>query len=442
MHTVIKKIKKLVPDTMKTPYQFIKAYLAGCLYGFPAKKMLVIGVTGTKGKTSAGNYVWSVLSAGALHAGLISSAIFRYGTTEKINAYHMTMPSPFIIQRELRRMYHAGIRHVVVEMTSEGMKQFRHLGIPADYAIFTNLTPEHLSSHGGSFEKYKEAKTPLFKSLCHTRKHILGKEIATAIIANADSEHAPYYLAFSADSKCTYGIHKGDIRAQNIQSTKRGTSFTVGTNTYETSIPGDFNVYNALPAIAVGQLLDIPLDAIQKGITALTRIPGRMDEITIGQSFLVYVDYAHEPASMRALLDTARTLVGMEHKIILLTGGQGGGRDKRKRAPMAELAGQKADYVIITNEDPYDDDPKAIVEELAEGVLKTSTKKRDTDLFALLDRKEAIEKAFSLAHTGDIVLIAGKGSEQTMMTHAGAIPWNEKEIATEILSKHVHRANM
>lgn len=442
MH-LIRTLKKLTPDWAKMPYQFLKALSAAFWHGFPSKKMVVVGITGTKGKTSAGNYVWSVLQTAGINTGLISSAVFRYGKIEKPNAYHMTMPSPFIIQRELSVMYKKGIRHVVVEMTSEGMKQFRNFGIPADIAIFTNLTPEHLASHKGSFEIYKKAKTSIFKSVMHhAAKVIDGVRIPRVIIANTDSEHASFYLKYPAEKKITYGIHSGDIRATNLAKTEDGMSFDCDNTRFETTIPGEFNVYNALASIATGQILGIKNEVIAKGISSLTRIPGRMDELSLGQDFLVYVDYAHEPASLRALLTTAHTLVEESKKIILLTGGQGGGRDTRKRAPMAELAGTLADYVIVTNEDPYDDDPRKIIEELAQGVLSTNKKVLNENLFSIMDRREAIEKAFNLAQTGDIVLITGKGSEQTMITASGAIPWNEREIATEILRKHVSRGNM
>lgn len=431
-------LRKHTPDIMFRGYHRVRSSHAAQKYGFPAKGMIVIGVTGTKGKTSTANYVWSVVHAGGYKTGLLSSANFRIGEKEFSNPYHMTMPDPYLVQKKLREMHSAGVEVVVVEMTSEGMKQFRHLGIPVDIAIFTNLTPEHLTSHKGSFEKYKQAKAPLFRdALAHPVRSLRGRPVPRSIVANADSEHAAYYLQFPADTKITYGIDGGELRAEHVHGAHNGVSFSIGTQRYTLSIPGTFNVYNALPAIAVGGLLGISDADVARGVESLAVIPGRMEEIVVGQPFRVFVDYAHEPASLGAVLHAARALVPAEGNVILLMGGQGGGRDWRKREPMAKLAAELADFVIVTNEDPYEDDPKAIVEELASGVTKYG-KEKDSNLFALLDRKEGIQKALSLAHKNDIVVITGKGAEETIMVKGGAIPWNERAIVRELTTPYAH----
>jgi UDP-N-acetylmuramoyl-L-alanyl-D-glutamate--2,6-diaminopimelate ligase len=434
MQKLKKAAKKILPEYLFLFYHRLKAFCAVCLYGFPARKMIIIGITGTKGKTSTANYVWSVLKAGNYSAGLISTANFRLDDEEIINPYHMTMPDPFLIQSMLRKMYKKGITAVVVEMTSEGMKQYRHTGIPVDFAIFTNLTPEHLTSHKGDFELYKQAKSSLFKALSRVPKIIGGKSIPRTIIANADSEHAQYYLEFPADKKITYGITNGEVKASAVIETKTGTSFWVDGEQFELSIPGAFNIYNALPALIVGTTLGIQLENIRKGLKTLNLIPGRMERIDEGQEYTVFVDYAHEPASLGALLSTVKNIKAPDGKIILLFGGQGGGRDPRKRQPMAELAGSSAEYVIIANEDPYEDDPKQIVDDIA-NMVAVAGKKINENLFAILDRKEGIRKALSLAKSGDIVLITGKGAETTMMVKGGSIPWNEREIVRQLIQE-------
>ncbi len=426
------QIKKIIPEFAMNAYHKVRGLHAAAKHSFPAKNMIVIGVTGTKGKTSTANYIWSVLHAAGFKTGLVSSANFRIGEKEEANPYHMTMPSPYIIQKKLRQMEQDNVAVVVMEMTSEGMKQFRHTGIPVDIAVFTNLTPEHLGSHKGSFEVYKKAKGALFRSFGEQKKVLSGIEIPKVIIANADSEHAEYYLSFPADQKITFGLEHGDVQALGIESLKNGTTFTANGTRFALSIPGVFNVYNALPAVIIGSLLEIPPMTIVSGLKELSVIPGRMESIDEGQAFSVYVDYAHEPASLQALLGTAKGLKDPEGKIILLMGVIGGGR--APRAELAELAAQLADTLIITNEDPYEGDPKTMIAELA-NVAETQGKIEGQDLFSILDRKEAITKALSLAKQGDIVLISGKGAETTMMTKDGALPWNEREIVRDLVKK-------
>ena len=437
---MLKLIKKSTPEFLKREYHRAQGWRAAQKYGFAARDMIIVGITGTKGKTSTANFVWSVLHAGGYKTGLISSANFRVGTAEEPNAYHMTMPNPFFIQKKLREMRTAGMEIVVLEMTSEGMKQFRHIGIPVDIAIFTNLTPEHLTSHKGSFENYKKAKSALFAAIQHPKKTLRDRLVARTIFANADSEHAPYYLGFPADVKKTFGFTAGDLVAENIDSSKTGVSFTAGGESYHLAIPGSFNVYNALPAILTAQALGVSNTDIRTGLDTLAVIPGRMEEIEEGQDFSVFVDYAHEPASLGAVLASAKHLRGESGKTILLFGGQGGGRDWRKREPMARLAASEANYVVISNEDPYDDDPQKIVDELSDKVASFG-KTRDLDLFPIFDRREGIKKALSLAQKGDIVLITGKGAEQTMMVKGGAIPWNERAIVREIVKTYVLHTN-
>jgi len=420
---IIKSFKKLIPEPLMLAYHRVCGFSAAAQNHFPARDMIVIGITGTKGKTSTANYIWSVLTEGGYKTGIISSANFRIGTEEQANPFHMTMPSPFFIQKKLKEMKEKGVAIVVMEMTSEGMKQYRHAGIPVDIAVFTNLTPEHLGSHKGDFEVYKKAKSPLFKALLHPKKQFLNKGVERTIIANADSEHSEYYLSFSADKKITFGIHKGDIRADDEK--------------IELSIPGTFNVYNALPALIIGRIFEIPEQKIREGLKSLSVIPGRVEAIREGQNFSVFVDYAHEPAGLTAILETAHSLKkNPSSKIILLTGVIGGGR--ASRIPMIEIASKKADYIIITTEDPYDEDPHKLINELARAATQQGMH-GGKNLFPITDRREAIQKALSLAQSDDIVLITGKGAETTMMTKAGAVSWNERSIVRELVKNHAHK---
>jgi len=431
------KIKKLIPERLISFYHFCLAFLAAFWYGFPSKKMIVIGVTGTKGKTSAVNFIWSVLNAAGFKTGFIGTANIRIGDIEMLNKYHMTMPGRFILQGFLKKMLETGCEYCIVETTSEGIKQWRHYGIFYDIAIFTNLSPEHLQSHGNSFEKYKAAKGKMFTSLAHSgRKIINGKKIEKIIIANCDNPHAKYYLNFRADKKLTFGLSEGvDFRAREIKSTPDGLLFLVGANLYNINILGNFNVYNALPAIIIGSLIGISHNKIQEGLKNLKVIPGRMEKIDEGQKFLVFVDYAHEKEGMNAVLDTARDLVkGNGGRVVVLLGAEGGGRDKAKRPALGEISAKKADFVVISNTDPYEDDPKEICEDIAV-VAEKFGKIRNKDLFIIEDRREGIRKALSLANKNDVVLITGKGAEQSIIIGGKRYSWDDRVVVREELNK-------
>lgn len=438
-------IKKLIPERLISFYHLVLAAMAAFCYGWPSKKMIVIGVTGTKGKTSAANFIWSVLMAGGYKTGIIGTANIRIGDIEILNKYHMTMPGRFILQKTLKQMLKAGCKFAIVETTSEGIKQWRHFGIVYDIAIFTNLTPEHLQAHNNNFEKYKEAKGKLFKSLYHGSRKVIGglpaqagKEIKKTIIVNYDDLHKDFFLNFPADKKVTFGTIEGaDFQADKIRNTPNGLEFFIGSASYGLNILGKFNVYNALPAVAIGSLFDIPEAKIKEGLKNLKVIPGRMEKIDEGQEFLVFVDYAHEKEGMGAVLETAREMAAeFSSKVIVLLGAEGGGRDKAKRPILGEIAAKKADFMVISNVDPYEDDPKEICEDIAVAAEKFG-KTRDKNLFVTEDRREGIKKALSLAGQNDIVLITGKGAEQSIVIGGKRYPWDDRVVVREELNKFI-----
>lgn len=428
------KIKKLLPESVFLFYHFYLALKAAVRYRFPSREMVVIGVTGTKGKTSTSNFIWSTLMAGNKKTGMISTANIRIGNKEEPNRMRMTMPGRDVIQKLLKRMLDDGCTHVVIETSSEGLKQFRHVGINYDYAVFTNLHPEHLPSHGGSFEKYREQKGVLFRSLTRSKhKNIEGRSVPKVSIVNADSPEAEFFGNFSADKKLTYSIEKDSgLQAKNIE-TNNGVLFEVNKNSYKLSVPGIFNVYNALPAIAIAELEGVEHADISRGLRSLELIPGRMEKIDGGQNFTVFVDYAHEAESMRQALSTVRSMVGSADNVIVILGAEGGGRDKGKRPAMGAVAGNLADVVIISNTDPYDDDPEVIAEDIARAAEEAG-KVRGKNLFIEVDRRLGMRKAFSVARPGDAVIITGKGAEESMHIAGGkSIPWDERAIVREEL---------
>ncbi len=432
-------IKKLIPEKILLFYHYLIALCAAVWFGFPSKKMVVIGVTGTKGKTSTANFIWSCLAAGGFKTGIITTANIKIGEKELLNAYHMTMPGRFTIQRLLANMVEDGCTHCVVETTSEGIKQFRTVGIYYDIAVFTNLSQEHLEAHHGDFEEYKWVKGRIFEDLSRRpRKNILGTEIPTAIIVNGDSQHSSYYLSFQADRKITFGLSSDtDWMAKSIHSNFAGTDFETKGRKFSIHILGAFNVYNALPAIIISHLMGVSDDLISKGLDDLKKIPGRMEIIDEGQDFRVLVDYAHEMQSMAHALQAANDLKQVrDASVIILLGAEGGGRDKAKRPIMGELSAKMADYVIVSNVDPYEDDPKQILEDIATAAEKFG-KIRNQNLFVIEDRREGIQKALSLAKKNDIVLITGKGAEQSIIIHGLRSLWDDRVVVQEELKKRL-----
>ncbi len=430
-------IKKFIPEQFISLYHLIFAALAAFYYGWPSKKMIVIGITGTKGKTSAANFIWSVLTAGGHKTGLIGTANIKISEIEMLNKYHMTMPGRFILQKLLRQMADAGCEFVIVETTSEGIKQWRHFGIFYDVAIFTNLTPEHLEAHGNSFEKYKEAKGKMFKIIKNGKRKIIGgKEIKKIIIVNYDDPHKEYFLNFPADKKINFGTKEGsDFQSDKIRNTEEGLEFLVGSTPYQINISGKFNVYNALPAVAIGSVFGVSSEQIQGGLKSLKNIPGRMEKIDEDQDFTVFVDYAHEKEGMSAVLETASEMAMQSiGKVIVLLGAEGGGRDKAKRPILGEIAAKNADFIVVSNVDPYEDDPKEICEDIAVATEKFG-KTRGKNLFIIEDRREGIKKAISLANKNDVVLITGKGSEQSIVIGGRRFPWDDRTVVREELNK-------
>src|SRR3989344_4497894 len=429
-----KLLKKLLPEKLVLAYHYIVAIFATLYYIFPSKKMIVIGVTGTKGKTSTINFIWSCLTAGGYKTGIISTANIRIGEKEFLNKYHMTMPGRFTIQKLMAHMVKNGCKFCIVETTSEGIKQYRHIGVYYDIAVFTNLSPEHLDAHGGSLETYKQMKAKMFAVLSSHKKIIAGKEITKIILANKDSKYADYFLNVKADKKITFAINNtADYVADNIQETNAGVSFEVDKVVFKIGILGRFNVYNALPAIIISCLAGVSNHLIARGLLELETIPGRMEKIDEGQNFTVLVDYAHERESITNILQTANGMKKTGAKVIILLGAEGGGRDKAKRPIMGELSATMADYAIVSNVDPYEDDPKQILEDIAVSAEKFG-KMRDQNLFVIEDRRLGIRKALSLAKANDIVLITGKGAEQSIVIGGKRLAWDDRKIVREELN--------
>lgn len=438
-------MRKLIPRQILNIYHFAVSALASAFYLWPSHKMVVIGITGTKGKSTTAYFLAKILEGAGYRVGLTSTAIFKIVGREWLNATKMTMLGRFALQKMLRDMVKAGCSYAIVETSSEGLAQYRHAGIDYDVAVFTNLTPEHIESHGG-FENYKKAKGKLFASLAGSfRKKIgNGKKI---IVANLDDANVEYFLGFWAEEKMGFSIQPTansqqnpravgrKLVAQNVQLHSDGSSFLVDGEEVNLKLIGKGNVYNALAAITVAQSQGVPLGVAAEAISKIALVPGRMELIDEGQPFKVMVDYAHEPESTRQLYEAVKNIP--HNNLIQVLGSTGGGRDVGRRRILGELAAENTDTVIVTTDDPYDDDPEEIADALARGAVDKG-KKIDENIFIILDRREAIRKSMECALPNDLILITGKGSEQVMIVAGGRkIPHDDRKIVREeILKKY------
>lgn len=431
-------------EKLKKYIHFLLALAAYWWYGRPARHLIVIGVTGTKGKSTTCRLIASVLEAGGYKTGMMTTVEFQIGKERWANDKKMTMLGRGQIQQILKRMVDAGCRYAVVETSSQGILQYRHYGLDYDVVVFTNLAPEHVEAHGG-FENLKRDKGLIFADLMKkTNKTVNGKSIPKIIISNFGDRHAGYYLNFKADKKIAYGLSHGEfvgadyLLGKITASTGAGINFTAGNFDFHLNILGEFNVYNALAAVAVGKSQGITEDKIAAGLAAVHVVEGRMEEIKEGQDFKVIVDYAHEPLSLTELFNSLRKMAP-QGKIIAVIGSDGGGRDRSKRGKMGEIAGRVADFIVISDVNCFDEDPHEIAEMLAVGA-RAAGKKDNENLFIEVDRRKGIAKAISLAQAGDVVVITAKGTEPCIVQAGGyKLPWDDRQVARELLKQKINK---
>jgi len=416
----------LVPDGREA-----LARLAAAFHGFPGRKLRVIGVTGTDGKTTTVNLIWSVLKEAGHAAGLISSVNAVIGEEQYDTGLHTTTPDALEIQGYLAQMVEAGAEYAVLETTSHGLAQHRVTACDFDVAVVTNITREHLDFHG-TFEEYREAKAGLFRGLAGSF-HKPG--VPKVAVLNVDDPSSFEYLRdISADEQLTYGVDlAADVRAVDVDLLAHGTRFTAvtaqGEFPAETRLPGQFNVYNALAAIAVSLSQGMAVKDIQQGIWAVDRVVGRMERVDVGQPFQVMIDFAHTPNSLRSALRAAR---GMAAGRITVVFGCAGLRDREKRPVMGEIAGELADRTVVTAEDPRTEDLGQIMEQIAAGCEKAG-RSEGIDYWRIGDRSEAIRFAVDMAEDGDLVLVTGKGHEKSMCFGTTEYPWSDHRAVEEAL---------
>ncbi|MCX6797459.1 MAG: UDP-N-acetylmuramoyl-L-alanyl-D-glutamate--2,6-diaminopimelate ligase [Candidatus Doudnabacteria bacterium] len=432
-------IKKLLPNQLlkfiRPIYHGAVALMANLYFGRPSDKLIVIGVTGTNGKSTTVNLIAKILEEAGNKIGLTSTVNFKIAGEEKLNDIKMTMPSGWYLHKWMKRMALAGCKYAVLEISSEGLAQNRHLGINFDIAVFTNLTPEHLEAHGG-FNAYKMAKAKLFAVLSKLQitnyKLQIYPKIQKTIVVNADDKHGEFYKNFNAQKHLSFGVSNpsADFIATNIIYSPEGVSYKLKAINYKLNLKGKFDIYNSLAAISAAEALGVDLNICKTALEKVANVAGRM-EIIQEQPFKILVDYAPEPYSLQACYETIGEWP--KNRLIHILGSCGGGRDRARRKILGQLAGKAANVVIVTNEDPYDDDPGEIINEVAAGAESTG-KKLNQDLYKILDRREAIKKAILMARENDLVLITGKGAEQKMAVANGQyIDWDDRKVVREQL---------
>ena len=428
-------VKAFIPDRLFRqiePYGHLtEAVLFNIIYGFPARGLKVIGVTGTNGKTSTCFLIHRMMVEAGYSVGLMTTVGYGVGDDIKPQIQHMTNVSVPQLMRRLKQMKRAGAEWLVLETTSHALSQHRVWGIPYSVAVMTNVTHEHLDYHG-TFENYLGAKRQLFKLTSRNKK---GLQLG---VINAEDPSAKLF-GEDITRPLTYGIKAGEIRASNIKATSSGSDFMVKSQRHKdlvlkihVNLPGSFNVYNVLAAVSVGFALQMEPRQIEKGIAALKSVEGRMVAIDGGQDFSVVVDYAHTPDSFEKLFKDLKP--ASQGKLIVMFGSAGGQRDPAKRPIQGKIAGRYADEVILTEEDDRDTPGMEILNEIATGVQKAG-KLRDKDLFLVHDRTEAIKFTLGRASAGDTVLLLGKGHEKTIERADGEHPWDEVAIVKAALKQ-------
>lgn len=427
-----KILRKIFPDTnpFRLLYHKVMAVVAALYYRFPANKMTIIGITGTKGKTTTTNLIANILKVAGYDAGMASTVNFQIGHNRWINDTKQTTLSPFRLQKLLRRMVNAGCKYAILEISSHAIMQSRIWGVNFDIAVITNVAKDHLEYHGG-FNAYLATKGKLFEKVS------IGKRkfgVPKILVSNSDDEYFSFFNQFVADRKISYGIKGGTIYANEVQKSPEGTHFVLKVPNNQIAVglklPGEFNVSNALAAASVAMALQVPLEQIKKGLEESSTVAGRCEHVRLGQKFDVIVDYAHTTESLKHLLKLYRSLT--KGRLFAVFGATGN-RDKSKRPLMGAVANEYADYIILTNEDPFDEQPWDIVEEVAKGVPRQEGR----NFWKVLDRKEAIRLALTLAKEGDTVVCAGKGAEEVIVHGDKKIPWNEKKVIEELLTRKV-----
>jgi len=397
---------------LRLTYHYLLAWLGSRFYKHPSRKLFVIGVTGTKGKSTVIELINAILETAGKKTAVISSVRFKNDILSLRNLTGMTMPGRFLLQKLLFEAVQNSCEYAIMEVTSQGILQYRHRFIDFDAAVLTNLEPEHIEAHG-SYENYRDSKVRFFGDMAK-----YSNKSKKYFFINNDARDKEYFIKIIEGVGKIIFYQKEDAKKFKIR----------------TKLLGEFNLENISAAIALARLQNIDWEIIREAIEKFNGVPGRL-EFVQKIPFSVIIDYAHTPDSLEKVY---KTLKGQRsqvkgHRLICVLGAAGGGRDVWKRPIMGEIASKYCDQIILTNEDPFDEDPSQILSQIKSGIIKTQFPL--SKVSEIIDRKAAIRKAMQSAEKGDTVIITGKGSEPYLRGANGKlIPWNEREIALKILN--------
>ena len=421
----------VVPNTRQA-----LALMAAAFYGRPGRRLRVIGVTGTDGKTTTSTLIASILEAAGHTTGLITTVAAKIAGRDWDTGLHTTTPDPLDFHRFLGQMAQEGLRYAVIESTSHGLDQDRTLGAEYDVACVTNVTHEHLDYHG-SYEAYLAAKAKLFRALATTYRK---PRLPLVSVLNADDDSYAQLKDFPGDVNLTYGIDRpANVHPLDLSLSVDGIRLRAATPAGEVAVAspllGRYNAYNLLAAIAVAVSQGVRAADIAAGVAAVRGVVGRLERIDLGQDFTAVVDFAHTPNSLRRMLELARQLTTGR---VIVTFGCAGLRDWEKRPAMGEVAARLADLTVITSEDPRTEDPEAIMAQVAAGADRGGGREGET-YWRVADRAAAIRFAVGLARPGDLVVATGKGHEQSMCWGTVEYPWSEHEALRQAISERLAR---
>ena len=441
-------MKKLIPQSLKNIYHLFQAMSANVRYGFPSKKLKVIGVTGTNGKTTTTQMIGKILEEAGFKIAVASTINFKIGKKEWVNKSKFTTLSSFAVQKFLKQAVANGCEYAVIEISSHSLDQNRVWGIYFDVAVITNVTREHLDYHE-TMEVYAKAKSRLF--------YLVSKKDGGVSVVNLNMEFAEMLLRYGVKNKYGYFLESQNPNcvvgqglkievARDIKHSINGSKFLVNGEKIELNLPGEFNIENALAATCVGLSQNIPLEKISAALAKIKGVPGRMERIENDRDIEIIVDYAVTPDSLEKLYSYLSGLKKISHspkphpdpllikereRKIIAVFGSCGERDRGKRPIMGEIVARHADYCIVTNEDPYHEDPQQIIDEVFAGAEEH--KKENESAWRIMDRREAIKKALRIAKPGDVVVVTGKGAEEMMAVGDKMVPWNDPKVIQEVL---------
>ena len=412
LYTIKRFVPKNIFSFLNPAYHWTLSFCSAIYYRFPSRHIKIIAVTGTKGKSSTVEILNAILEKAGHKTALSNTIRYKIGEKSNRNLSKMSTPGRFFLQKLIREAVNNDCKYLILEMTSQGSLLYRHRFIELDTLIFTNLTPEHIEAHG-SYENYRNSKLAIAKNMERS-----GKPIKT-IIVNGDDKESEHFLACKADKKISFSLKN----VEPYSLSPSGIDFTFSGKTVHSNLQGQFNLYNILSAITCAKEEKVSDGTIIEAIEQISTIPGRLEKM-IANGFTVVVDYAHTADSLKKIYEVFKT-----SPIIGVLGGTGGGRDTRKRGEMGKIADDYCKEIILTDEDPYDEDPQKIVADVARGITKNKPQ-------IIMDRRLAIRKALELAKPGDFVIITGKGTDPYIMGPNGSkLPWSDSQVVREELNK-------